>query len=63
MVACSNEANICMQQKNLGKFKLNPIVSNIIQHSANMLIQHHQTLLDATCWPRLITMLDDVRWG
>ena len=25
-----------------------------------MLVQHHPTLLDATCWPRLNTMLDDV---
>ncbi len=24
-----------------------------------MLVQHHATLLDATCWPRLNTMLDD----
>ncbi len=23
-------------------------------------IQHHATLLDATCWPRLNTMLEDV---
>ena len=23
-----------------------------------MLVQHHPTLLDATCWPRLNTMLD-----
>ncbi len=23
-------------------------------------IQHHPTLLDATCWPRLNTMLEDV---
>ena len=26
----------------------------------NMLVQQHPTLLDATCWPRLNTMLDDV---
>ncbi len=25
-----------------------------------MFVQHHATLLDATCWPRLNTMLDDV---
>ena len=25
-----------------------------------MLVQHHPTLLDATCWPCLNTMLDDV---
>ena len=25
-----------------------------------MLDQYHPTLLDATCWPRLNTMLDDV---
>ena len=25
-----------------------------------MFVQHHPTLLDATCWPRLNTMLDDV---
>ena len=25
-----------------------------------MLAQHHATLLDATCWHRLNTMLDDV---
>ena len=25
-----------------------------------MSVQHHPTLLDATCWPRLNTMLDDV---
>ena len=25
-----------------------------------MLVQRHPTLLDATCWPRLNTMLDDV---
>ena len=29
-------------------------------NEANMLVQHHPTLLDATCWPRLNTMLDDV---
>ena len=27
-------------------------------NEANMLVQHHPTLLDATCWPRLNTMLD-----
>ena len=25
-----------------------------------LLVQHHPTLLDATCWPRLNTMLEDV---
>ncbi len=29
-------------------------------NEANMLVQHHLTLSDATCWPRLNTMLDDV---
>ncbi len=29
-------------------------------NKANMLVQHHPTLLNATCWPRLNTMLDDV---
>ena len=29
-------------------------------NEANMLVQHHPTLLDATFWPRLNTMLDDV---
>ena len=25
-----------------------------------MLVHHHSTLLDATCWPRLNTVLEDV---
>ena len=29
-------------------------------NKANMLVQHRPTLLDATCWPRLNTMLEDV---
>ncbi len=29
-------------------------------NEANMLVQHHPTLLDVTCWPRLNTMLDNV---
>ena len=29
-------------------------------NEANMLVQHHPTLLDATCWPRLNTILDNV---
>ena len=29
-------------------------------NEANMLVQHHPTLLYATCWPRLNTMLEDV---
>ena len=29
-------------------------------NEANMSVQHHPTLLDATCWPRLNTMLEDV---
>ena len=29
-------------------------------NKANILVQHHPTLLDATCWPCLNTMLDDV---
>ena len=29
-------------------------------NEANMLVQHHPTLLDATSWPRLNTMLEDV---
>ena len=29
-------------------------------NEANMLVQHHPTLLNATCWPRLNTMLDAV---
>ena len=28
-------------------------------NEANLLVQHHSTLLDATCWSRLNTMLDD----
>ena len=27
-------------------------------NEANMFVQHYSTLLDATCWPRLNTMLD-----
>ena len=30
-------------------------------NEANMLVEHHPTLLDTTSWPRLNTMLDDVR--
>ena len=30
-------------------------------NEANMLVQHHPTLLDATWWPCLNSMLDDVR--
>ena len=29
-------------------------------NEANMLVQHHPPLLDATCWPRLNTMFEDV---
>ena len=29
-------------------------------NEANMLVQHHPILFDATCWPRLNTMSDDV---
>ena len=29
-------------------------------NEANMSVQHHPTLLDATCWPRLNIMLEDV---
>ena len=29
-------------------------------NEANMLVQHHPTLLNATCWPRLNTTLDNV---
>ena len=29
-------------------------------NEADMLVQHHPTLLDATCWPRLNSMLEDV---
>ena len=29
-------------------------------NEANILVQHHPTLLDATCWHRLNTMLEDV---
>ena len=29
-------------------------------NKANVLVQNHPTLLDATCWPHLSTMLDDV---
>ena len=29
-------------------------------NEAHMLVQHHPTLFDAKCWPRLNTMLDDV---
>ncbi len=29
-------------------------------NEANMLVQHHPTFLDVTCWPRLNTMLDNV---
>ena len=29
-------------------------------NEANVLIQHRSTLLDATCWPCLVTMLGDV---
>ena len=29
-------------------------------NKANIVGQHHSTLLDATCWPHLNTMPDDV---
>ncbi len=29
-------------------------------NEGNMLVQHHLTLLDATCWSRLNTVLEDV---
>ncbi len=32
----------------------------VCSNKANKLVQHHPSLLDATCWPRLNTMLDDV---
>ena len=38
---------------------------DVCSNEANMLVQHHPTMLDATiCWPCLNTMLDDVgqRW-
>ncbi len=36
-------------------------LKKILINEANMLVQHrYPTLLDATCWPRLNTMLDDV---
>ncbi len=35
-----------------------------VQTKPTLLVQHHHpTLLDATCWPRLNTMLDDVGLG
>ena len=35
----------------------------VCSNEANMLVQHHPTLLDATCWPRLNSILDDVGWS
>ena len=36
------------------------IMSKACSNEANMSVQHHPTLLDATRWSRLNTMLDDV---
>jgi hypothetical protein len=34
----------------------------VCSNEATMLVPHHLTLLDTTCWPHLNTMLDDVLW-
>ena len=36
------------------------IILKACSNEAIMLVQHHPTLLDATCWPRLNTVLEDV---
>ena len=36
------------------------ITLNTCSNEANMLFEHHPTLSDATGWPRLNTMLDNV---
>ncbi len=39
------------------------LVKQLWSNEANMLVQHHPTLLHATCWPHLNTMLDYVGFG
>ena len=39
---------------------MNKIAVKACSNEANMLVQHHPTLLDATCWSRLNTILEDV---
>ncbi len=45
-----------LQRPSRQNYKLRPVQTKPI----NMLVQHHPTLLNATCWPRLNTILDDV---
>ena len=40
--------------ENINNYKIIKACSN----QANMLVQRHPTLLDATCWPRLSTIQD-----
>ena len=39
------------------------IIIKARSNEANMLVQHHATLLDATRWPHLNTMLDNIGRG
>ena len=59
---CLRRFERARQRCHMHQFLARAILENLkaCSNEANMLVQHHPTLLDATCWPRLNTMLEDV---
>ncbi len=52
-----NRCNVCISSRKKWYFA-NKLSKLACSNEANILVQHHPTLLVATCWPRLNTMLD-----